>query len=229
MERLFEPPAVGKMSPAAKVVAHAPAVIWSLFVLFPIYWVMITSFKDAAAVNQGPFYIPFIDFQPNLDAWRVQFSDPSCDLPSVVRQIGLLVLQFLCFVVVAGVEPSAHGAADLQGVPGLHQFHRCQCRIHCFLRGFRLNGRLCAGPDAVQAQVRQHHDVRTDCVCCSSPTSLRWRTLVGRNCRWPCVVLLAGARHRQALHPHTSAMATSCSGSFRSASCRRSSWSSRST
>ena len=70
MERLFEPPAVGKMSPAASLLAHGLLVAWSVFVLFPIYWVIITSFKDAAAVNQGPFYVPFLDFEPTLDAWR---------------------------------------------------------------------------------------------------------------------------------------------------------------
>ena len=52
-ERLFEPPAVGKMAPVAKIVVYSFLAIWSLFVLFPIYWVIITSFKDAAAVNQG--------------------------------------------------------------------------------------------------------------------------------------------------------------------------------
>ncbi len=54
-ERLFEPPEVGRMSPAANVVAHFLLVLWTIFVVFPIYWVVITSFKDAAAVNQGPF------------------------------------------------------------------------------------------------------------------------------------------------------------------------------
>src|SRR5262245_42753392 len=100
MERLFEPPAVGKMSPVASVVAHVLLIVWSLFVLFPIYWVIITSFKDAAAVNQGPYYIPFVDFQPTLDAWRSQFNtDPFCDLPSIVRQLGLLVHNSFAFIV----------------------------------------------------------------------------------------------------------------------------------
>jgi len=100
MERLFEPPAVGKMSPAANVVAHLLLVVWSLFLLFPIYWVIITSFKDAAAVNQGPFYVPFLDFEPTLNAWRAQFNaDPFCDLPSVIRQVGLLVYNSFVFVV----------------------------------------------------------------------------------------------------------------------------------
>jgi multiple sugar transport system permease protein len=100
MERIFEPPAVGKMSLAAKIVAYSFLAIWSAFVLFPIYWVIITSFKDAAAVNQGPFYIPFVDFQPNLDAWRAQFNtDLHCDLSSVLRQLYLLAHNSFVFVV----------------------------------------------------------------------------------------------------------------------------------
>jgi multiple sugar transport system permease protein len=100
LQRLFEPPSVGKMSPVASVVAHALLVLWSIFVLFPIYWVIITSFKDPAAVNEGPFYIPFVDFEPTLSAWRAQFNtDPFCDLPSIARQVGLLVYNSLAFIV----------------------------------------------------------------------------------------------------------------------------------
>lgn len=99
MERLFEPPAVGKMSPAASLLAHGLLVAWSVIVLFPIYWVIITSFKDAAAVNQGPFYVPFLDFEPTLNAWRSQFtSDPFCDVPSIVRQAGLLAYNSFAFI-----------------------------------------------------------------------------------------------------------------------------------
>lgn len=99
MERLFEPPTIGRMSPAASLFAHCLLVAWSIVVLFPIYWVIITSFKDAAAVNQGPFYVPFLDFEPTLDAWRVQFtSDPYCDVPSIVRQVGLLAYNSVVFI-----------------------------------------------------------------------------------------------------------------------------------
>jgi multiple sugar transport system permease protein len=99
-QRMFEAPAVGKMSPAAKLVAYTLLIVWSIFVLFPIYWVIITSFKDAAAVNQGPFYIPFVDFQPTLDAWRKQFTtDPYCDASAVGRQIVLLFYNSFVFLV----------------------------------------------------------------------------------------------------------------------------------
>ncbi len=99
LQKLFEAPAVGKMSPAAKIVAYALLIFWSLIVLFPIYWVIITSFKTPAAVNQGPFYIPFVDFQPTLDAWRVQFTeDPNCNIGAIGRQFGLLAYNTVAFV-----------------------------------------------------------------------------------------------------------------------------------
>jgi multiple sugar transport system permease protein len=73
MERLFEPPAVGKMAPVAKAVAYALLAFWSLFVLFPLYWIVITSFKNAQLVGEGPYYLPFVDFWPVLDGWNYQF------------------------------------------------------------------------------------------------------------------------------------------------------------
>ncbi len=100
MERLFESPAVGKMSPVAKIFAYSILIFWSVYVIFPIYWVLITAFKDATTVNGGPFYIPFVDFQPNLDAWRTMLSaDPFCDGYAIFRQFGLLIHNSLAFIV----------------------------------------------------------------------------------------------------------------------------------
>jgi multiple sugar transport system permease protein len=99
LERLFEPPAIGRMSPASKIVVYGLLIFWSAFVIFPIYWVIITAFKDAAAVNQGPYFIPFVDFQPNLDAWRVHISaDPYCDAYAIGRQFVLLANNSLAFL-----------------------------------------------------------------------------------------------------------------------------------
>ncbi len=58
------------LSPAAKLGAWLLLVGWSLVVLFPIYWLVVTSFKNSQDVDAGPFYLPFVDFQPNLDAWN---------------------------------------------------------------------------------------------------------------------------------------------------------------
>jgi multiple sugar transport system permease protein len=58
------------LSPGAKVVAYVSLVFWAIVVLFPIYWLAVTSLKLPVQVDRGPFYLPFVDFQPTLDAWR---------------------------------------------------------------------------------------------------------------------------------------------------------------
>ena len=73
MTQLFEPPAIGRMAPATKIIVYSLLIGWSAFVLFPIYWIFITSFKTAVAVNRGPFYIPWYDFTPSLHAWKELF------------------------------------------------------------------------------------------------------------------------------------------------------------
>ncbi len=68
--RLFEAPQMGKMSPAGCVIVYSLLFIWTGFVLFPLYWIAITSVKLPIDVNSGPAYLPWIDFTPNLHAWR---------------------------------------------------------------------------------------------------------------------------------------------------------------
>jgi multiple sugar transport system permease protein len=99
MQRLFEPPRVGKLSPAASVVAYAILIFWSAFVLFPIYWVIITAFKLPEHVNFGPRYLPFIDFEPSLHAWQTLFTqEANCNLTSIIRQFGLLAWNSIAVV-----------------------------------------------------------------------------------------------------------------------------------
>ena len=69
-DRLFEPPAIGKMAPLTNLIVYSLLGFWTVFVSFPIYWVVITSFKLPQHVNQGPVYLPFIDFSPSLHAWK---------------------------------------------------------------------------------------------------------------------------------------------------------------
>ncbi len=67
--RLFEPATLEQQAPAAKLATYGLLFIWSLVVLVPLYWVLITSFKGPGEVDNGPFYIPFVDFKPSLEAW----------------------------------------------------------------------------------------------------------------------------------------------------------------
>jgi multiple sugar transport system permease protein len=57
-------------SPAWRVFSYTLLVFWAIVVLFPLYWLVITSFKLPIDVSQGPKYLPFVDFQPSLHAWE---------------------------------------------------------------------------------------------------------------------------------------------------------------
>ncbi len=49
--------------------------LWAFVVLFPLYWLLVTSFKLPIDVADGPFYLPGVDFEPSLHAWRYIFVD----------------------------------------------------------------------------------------------------------------------------------------------------------
>ncbi|HEX6674429.1 MAG TPA: carbohydrate ABC transporter permease [Actinomycetes bacterium] len=66
---------VTDLPPLGKLAAYLTLGFWTLVVLFPLYWLAITSFKLPIQVNKGPVYLPFVDFKPSLDAWRYIFVD----------------------------------------------------------------------------------------------------------------------------------------------------------
>jgi multiple sugar transport system permease protein len=67
------------LAPWQKVLAYVPLIGWTLVVLFPLYWLVVTSFKLPVQVNSGPKYIPFVDFQPTLENWRYILVDLRSD------------------------------------------------------------------------------------------------------------------------------------------------------
>jgi multiple sugar transport system permease protein len=72
---IFESKKLGEMAGATKVVIYGLLGVWTFIVLFPLYWVCITSFKLPIDVSGGPFYVPFIDYWPSMHAWRYIFVD----------------------------------------------------------------------------------------------------------------------------------------------------------
>ena len=70
MRRLFEAKSLEEMSAPTKIIVYTVLALWTIVVLFPLYWVLVTSFKVEVEVDSGPFYIPFVDFKPTLDAWN---------------------------------------------------------------------------------------------------------------------------------------------------------------
>ena len=51
--------------------------LWSMFVVAPFLWAVSTSFKDFNSVTGGATYIPWVDFEPSLEGWRVLLRSPA--------------------------------------------------------------------------------------------------------------------------------------------------------
>ena len=84
----FKRPSLFKPSPFQATISYVMLGFWAFLVLFPIYWLVVTSFKEPFQVNEGPYYIPFVDFQPSLHAWRYIFVDVANDtFPPYVNTI----------------------------------------------------------------------------------------------------------------------------------------------
>ncbi|WP_243638215.1 carbohydrate ABC transporter permease [Rubrobacter taiwanensis] len=69
---------------------------WAFVVLFPLYWTFTISLKDSAGIFGGASFIPWVDFEPTLDAWRRVFLQPGGTLLSLSNSaiIGVISAAF---------------------------------------------------------------------------------------------------------------------------------------
>ena len=51
--------------------------LWSMFVIAPFLWALSTSFKDFNSVTGGATYIPWLQFEPSLEGWKVLVRSPA--------------------------------------------------------------------------------------------------------------------------------------------------------
>ncbi len=70
MRRFFSSSNPFKPSLFTAIVSYFLLGIWTLFVLFPLYWLLVTAFKLPVDVSTGPKYVMWGDFQPSLHAWK---------------------------------------------------------------------------------------------------------------------------------------------------------------
>ena len=63
------------LSPWAAALSYVLLGSWTAVVVFPLYWILVTSFKLPVQVYAGPVYVPSLDFWPSLHAWRYIFVD----------------------------------------------------------------------------------------------------------------------------------------------------------
>lgn len=77
MRNLFKARNPFDPSPGWMGISYILLGIWTVIVLFPLYWLLITAFKAPPDVNNGPRYLPFVDYQPSLQAWQFLLADPT--------------------------------------------------------------------------------------------------------------------------------------------------------
>jgi multiple sugar transport system permease protein len=70
MKHLFRRKSVYTPSQVGIIQSYLALAMWTVVVLLPIYWLVVTSLKLPIQVAEGPFYIPFVDFQPTLNSWK---------------------------------------------------------------------------------------------------------------------------------------------------------------
>lgn len=116
--RMFEAPAIGRMAPGTKLVVYCLLAVWTGVVVFPIYWVLITSFKESIDVASGPFYLPWVDFTPSLAAWKELFVDDYEDTLKAYFNSIIIALAATALCVLIG-SMSAYALARIQYRPKL--------------------------------------------------------------------------------------------------------------
>jgi multiple sugar transport system permease protein len=95
---LFEPPSIDEPAPVPKIATYVVLFVWSLVVLFPLYWVLVTSVKEEISVDSGPYYVPFLDFKPTLAPWHFMLIDNNTAWPyvnSIIVALSSAVLSVL--------------------------------------------------------------------------------------------------------------------------------------
>lgn len=78
--------------------------IWSLICIFPIYWVVLASFKDASAIDSQGTYLPFINFMPTLEPWRFILLDAKENLvPRAFNSLIIGICSTIASIVIGGM------------------------------------------------------------------------------------------------------------------------------
>lgn len=77
--RQFTPGPSRRNVTGCHVLTYAGLGCWACACLVPLYWAVATSFKGPLEIVAGPFYIPFVDYAPSLDAWTYILFDSDDD------------------------------------------------------------------------------------------------------------------------------------------------------
>ena len=74
---------------------YIPLGLWALFVIFPLYWVVITAFKNNSSIYNGVRWLPFVDFKPDLGSWRSILGGSNSVLGPLVHSLVIVTISTL--------------------------------------------------------------------------------------------------------------------------------------
>jgi multiple sugar transport system permease protein len=109
---IYTPPPLGALA------SYLALGFWAIVVLFPLYWLGVTSLKLPIDVNSGPFYLPYVDFKPTLENWRYIFVDLQADTFRPYLNTVVIATTSTVIALVVG-SMAAYGLARLQYRPTL--------------------------------------------------------------------------------------------------------------
>ncbi len=63
------------MRPSSRIliVTYILLAVWVVVALFPLYWMVTLSFKNLRLITTGPYFIPWVDFDPTTLGWSDLF------------------------------------------------------------------------------------------------------------------------------------------------------------
>jgi multiple sugar transport system permease protein len=88
---------------------YIPLTLWAIFVLFPLYWVLITAFKNNESIYNGARFLPFVDFDPTLGAWSSILGGDNSIYAPLVHSLLAVTLSTLIAMVIGTL--AAYGLA----------------------------------------------------------------------------------------------------------------------
>jgi multiple sugar transport system permease protein len=88
---------------------YIPLTLWAIFVLFPLYWVLITAFKNNESIYNGARFLPFVDFHPTLGAWSSILGGDNSIYAPLVHSLLAVTLSTLIAMVIGTL--AAYGLA----------------------------------------------------------------------------------------------------------------------
>ncbi len=113
---MFKSKKLKQLSILSKITSYLILFFWAFIVLFPLYWLLITSFKLPFQVNDGPFYLPFIDYKPSLHAWKYVFVDVFNDMVRPYSNTVIVSIASSVLALVVGAT-AAYGLSRFQYRP----------------------------------------------------------------------------------------------------------------